>query len=137
MTTDVDANVVLDMLTGSSKEIESAYSAMRAAKLAGDLTISSVAYAEVAVRFRSKTKTDDFFSLLNCEIQPLDEAAAFLAGQFYRQYKQRGVTRTRILTDFLIAAHAQSKADRILNRDSRFFGASFPQLKAVRPEDLV
>ena len=137
MITAVDANVVLDMLAGSPTEVRNAYAAMMAAKLAGDITISTVAYAEVAGRFRSKSKADEFFSLLDCEVQPLDESTAFAAGQFFTEYKRRGGTRSRILTDFLIAAHAQLNADRILTRDARFFEPSFPQLKAVRPEDLI
>jgi predicted nucleic acid-binding protein len=137
MTTAVDANVVLDALTGASSDVQSAQDAMRAAKIAGDLIISAIAYAEVAARFESKAKADDFFSLLACKVQPLDESAAFLAGHFFRQYRKRGGTRTRILPDFLIAAHAQLNADRILTRDKRFFRDTFPKLKAVNPADLI
>ncbi len=137
MTTALDANVVLDVLTGTQAEIQAAESALLAAKIAGNITISTVAYAEVAARFKSKAKADDFFSLLECKVQPLDDNAAFLAGQFFQQYKRRGGTRTRILPDFLIAAHAQLNADRILSRDTRFFGPNFPRLKAVSPADLI
>ena len=137
MTTAVDANIVLDVLVGTPMEVQNAHAAMLAAKVAGDLIISTVAYAEVAMRFKSKSKADDFFSLLTCKVQPLDDNAAFLAGHFFAQYKKRGGTRTRIIADFLIAAHAQQNADRILTRDTRFFGSNFPHLKAVSPADLV
>ena len=137
MTTALDANVVLDMLTGTPAEIAAADSALLAAKTAGSILISAVAYAEVAARFKSKAEADDFFSLLECEVQPLDHHAAFLAGHFFRQYQKRGGTRARILPDFLIAAHAQLNADRILTRDARFFGPNFPRLKAISPADLI
>jgi predicted nucleic acid-binding protein len=136
MKTAVDANVVLDMLTGTPMEIQAAESALLAAKIDGSILISAAAYAEVAARFQSKAKAEDFFSLLDCEVQPLDQNAAFLAGHFFRQYQKRGGTRARVLPDFLIAAHAQLNADRILTRDARFFGSSFPRLKAVSPADL-
>jgi predicted nucleic acid-binding protein len=137
MITAVDANVVLDILTGSPKEIENAQAAMRVAKKAGTVTISAVAYAEVAAQFTSKARADDFFLLLACKIEPIEDDAAFVAGHFFDEYKQRGGKRTRILSDFLVAAHAQLHADRILTRDTRFFGTNFPKLKAVSPSDLI
>jgi predicted nucleic acid-binding protein len=137
MTTAVDANVVLEFLTGTPVEIQAAHGALEAAKRAGALITSVVAYAEVAARFNSQAQADDFFALLNCKVQPLDAAAAFLAGHFFRDYKRRGGTRTRMLADFLIAAHAQLNADRILTRDTRFYGPDFRRLKALRPEDLI
>ena len=137
MITAIDANVVLDILIGSPKEIQNAEFAMRVAKKAGSTIISAVAYAEVAAQFPSKARADEFFLLLSCKVEPLEEGAAFLAGQFFDDYKKRGGRRNRILADFLIAAHAQLNADRILTRDSRFFGLNFPRLKAVSPTDLI
>src|SRR6266702_3215688 len=136
MITAVDANVVLDILTGSPKEIQNAQSAMTVAKKAGTTVISAVAYAEVAAQFPSKARADEFFFLLSCKVERLEEDAAFLAGQFFDEYKERGGKRNRILADFLIAAHAQLNADRILTRDARFFGPNFPRLKAISPADL-
>lgn len=137
MTTAVDANVLLEFLAGTPAEIRVAHAALTTAKMAGALITSVVAYAEVAARFNSQAQADDFFALLNCKVQPLDPRAAFLAGHFFRDYKRRGGTRSRILADFLIAAHAQLNADRILTRDTRFYGPDFRRLKAVCPEDLI
>jgi hypothetical protein len=137
MITAVDANVILDILIGSPKEIQNAESAMRLAKKAGATIICAVAYAEVAAQFPSKVRADEFFLLLSCKVEPLEEDAAFLAGQFFDEYKKRGGKRNRILADFLIAAHAHLNADRILTRDTRFFGPNFPRLKAVSPTNLV
>jgi predicted nucleic acid-binding protein len=137
VTTAVDANVVLDALVGTAAEAQRSHAAMLAAKLSGELVICTVAYSEIAARFKSKEMADDFFALLGCTIQPLDEDVAFLAGHFFREYKKRGGTRLRILPDFLIAAHAQLRADRILSRDGRFFRETFPNLNAVSPEDIT
>jgi predicted nucleic acid-binding protein len=137
MITAVDANIILDTLVGSPQEVSLAHAALRVAQVSGATITSAVSYAEVAQRFQSKVKADDFFALLGCDIEPLEEEAAFLAGQFARQYRLRGGSRIRILPDFLIAAHAQLRADRILTRDKRFFRETFPKLKAVSPEDIV
>ena len=96
-----------------------------------------ICYAEVSRTFGSQREADEFFDQLGCRLDRMDENQAFLAGRYFEEYKQRGGTRTRILSDFLIAAHAQLNADRILSRDNRFFGPTFPLLKAVLPADLI
>ncbi|HEV2620235.1 MAG TPA: type II toxin-antitoxin system VapC family toxin [Acidobacteriaceae bacterium] len=136
MITAIDANVILDTLVGTPEEISVAHAALRSAEAQGGSVVSTVAYAEIAQRFQTKAKVDDFFSLLGCGIEPLDEESAFVAGQLARQYRLRGGSRTRILPDFLIGAHAQLRADRLLTRDRRFFRDTFPKLKAVLPSEL-
>jgi hypothetical protein len=111
--------------------------ALRAAKLAGPVSVSILVYAEIASNFASRARADDFLHLLNCRVETIDESTAFLAGQFFQRYRSRGGGRVRILPDFLIAVHAQLHADRILTRDKRFFGETFPKLRAVSPEDLA
>ncbi len=46
----------------------------------------------------------------------------------WRTYRQRGGKRTRILADFLISAHAQKQATRLLSRDRGFYRNLFPSL---------
>jgi predicted nucleic acid-binding protein len=137
MITAVDANIILDILTGTPQVGQQAELALRNAKNAGAIVISAVAYAEVAAQFPAKGIADRFFSTISCNVEPLDEESAFLAGRFFDDYKQRGGKRDRILADFLIGAHAQINANRLLTRDDRFFGATFPRLKAVRPQHLI
>jgi predicted nucleic acid-binding protein len=137
MTTAVDANIFLDLLTGPHLQAISADTALISAKRSGALCVSIICYAEISRNFRSMDETDEFFDLLSCRVDALERDVAFLAGQHYDRYKQRGGVRNRILADFLIGAHAQVKANRILTRDAQFFGPNFPRLKAVRPEDII
>jgi predicted nucleic acid-binding protein len=137
MITAVDSNVILDVLLGPTADAETASKALRLAELNGRLVISAICYAEVTGHFPSQARADDFFELIHCSIGEIDKDVAFLAGIFYRNYKKRGGTRTRILPDFMIGAHAQIKADRMLTRDKRFFGTTFPKLKTVAPSDLI
>jgi len=136
MTTAVDTNILLDVLAGSLIEAQRADAALVAAKKAGGLCVSTICYAEVSRNFASIRDADEFFDSLSCRIDRIEREGAFLAGLFYEAYRQRGGKRDRILSDFLIAAHAQLNADRILTRDDRFFGSNFPRLKAIRPQDL-
>ncbi|MBS1799010.1 MAG: PIN domain-containing protein [Acidobacteria bacterium] len=137
MTTAVDANVLLDILAGSNEEATLAEEALRKAALSGELVLSAICYAEVAGRFSSQGRADAFLNGLGCEIHPVDQQIAFLASQYFRSYRRRGGDRTRILPDFLIAAHAQLRADRLLSRDKRFFGTSFPKLKTISPVEMA
>jgi predicted nucleic acid-binding protein len=102
----------------------------------GHVITSAVCYAEIAGKYLRAQDCAEVLAALSATVSPIDEEEAFLAGQFMREYKLRGGTRTRILADFLIAAHAQLRADRLLTRDDRFFSEAFPQLQAVAPEDL-
>ncbi|MCU1322845.1 MAG: putative nucleic acid-binding protein contains domain [Acidobacteriaceae bacterium] len=137
MITAVDANVILDVLVGVPSEAEESSEALRLAELQGKLIISAVCFAEVAGNFPTQARAEDFFELIRCSITEIDKEIAYLSGVFYRSYRKRGGERTRILPDFLIAAHAQIKADRLLTRDKRFFGTTFPKLKTVAPRDVI
>ena len=53
---------------------------------------------------------------------------AFEAGVRWRRYRRAGGPRNRILTDFLIGAHAVAKADAFPSRDRGFYASYFPEL---------
>jgi predicted nucleic acid-binding protein len=137
MITAVDSNVFLDMLIGSAEDEREARIALVAALRQGVIVVSTVIYAELAGRFLERSDLNAFLQGWHCAVEPLDSATAYLAGVYFKEYRQRGGDRVRILPDFLIAAHAELNADRILTRDKRFFGESFPNLSAIRPADLT
>ncbi len=136
VTSSVDTDVLLDILIQTSAHYSVARKALKIAASEGPVIVSTITYAEISGNFPAQWKIREFLSDLGIQLVDVNEEAAFLAGRFYRQYKERGGNRSRIIGDFLIAAHAQTFADRLITRDHRFFGGSFPSLKAVAPEDL-
>ena len=136
MVTAFDTNIFLDITDGPQVDATSTRLALKLAARHGPLVVSVVALAELSPRFTTRSARYSFLASFDVEVSNIDEEVAFLAGQFFKQYRLRGGTRTRILADFLIAAHAQLRADRLLTRDDRFFKDSFPGLVAVHPRDL-
>ncbi len=66
-------------------------------------------------------------------MEPLNREAHFLASRAWRTYRKQGGQGTRILGDFLIGAHAQAQATRLLSRDRGFYRKLFPSLNLVDP----
>jgi predicted nucleic acid-binding protein len=64
----------------------------------------------------------------------VDTEVAYLAGKKWGLYRKSGGTRKRIITDFLIGAHAVTKAERFLTRDRGFYKSYFPALKILSPK---
>ena len=69
---------------------------------------------------------------LGIEFVPGSEAAAVLAGQHFARYLERGETTGRVVPDFLIGAHAQVHADRLLARDRGYLRDYFSKLTVIR-----
>ena len=64
---------------------------------------------------------------------PSSPDAAILAGEMVRTYFSRGGKRGRVVPDFLIAAHAQHHAGRLLASDRGYYRDYFQQLTLWNP----
>jgi predicted nucleic acid-binding protein len=103
----------------------------------GSLVVSDIVYAEICIQFSTQRECDHFFDSNEIRIEPLNRAAHFLASRIWREYRARGGKRNRILPDFLIGAHAQVQANRLISRDRGFYRTLFPKLTVVDPASLV
>ena len=133
MITAVDTNVLLDILLPNEDFVERSGKALEAAATAGSLVICELVYAELCVAFDSQEQCDEFLSDIGIHTDPLDRPASFLASRVWRTYREQGGTRERILADFLIGAHAQVQASRLLTRDRGFYRKMFPSLNLLEP----
>jgi predicted nucleic acid-binding protein len=133
MITAIDTNILLDILVPNEEFYEASANALEDAAGQGSLVISDIVYAELCIHFEAQRECDAFLESNEINVRALSREAHFLASRAWRGYRQRGGKRTRILADFLIGAHAQQQATRLLSRDRGFYGKLFPSLELQDP----
>ncbi len=133
MITALDTNVLLDVLLPNEHFVDAAIGVIESGARAGSLVICELVYAELCGHFSNKIDCDFFLKDNEIEVVNLSGQACFLASRTWRQYRKQGGNRTRILPDFLIGAHAQLQASRLISRDSVFYQKLFPQLIILDP----
>lgn len=155
MITAVDTNVLLDLLVPGSPKGEPSERALTQALQAGTVIICELVYAELAARFPTQSGLDAFLTDTSLRLQPSNTAALHQGGRAWLTYtRQRSVqlacpacgttqdvhctlcggsirARQAVIADFLIAAHAQVHADRLLTRDRRYYATYFPRLRLL------
>ena len=129
----IDSNILLDILIPDPKFGPASKMALEDQSLKGKLTICEIVYSEVASLFPTQLLFDKTLSLMQIKLSPLTRHSSFQGGHLWRLYRQAGGLRTRILADFLIAAHAESQADQLITRDRGFYRKYFPGLCLIEP----
>ena len=135
MITAVDTNVLLDILVPNEQFFKASADGLQASATAGSVVICDIVYAEICAHFPSQPLCDDFLRSVEIRVQSLTREAHFLASRVWRTYRQQGGQRTRILADFLIGAHAQKQASRLISRDRGFYRSLFPALDLFDPAE--
>ena len=127
MTTLVDSNVILDVVTDDA-EWGANWSASMLASAAqqGRLVINPLIYAEVACGFAAIEDLDaalpaDYFTR-----EPVPWPAAFLAARAFLAYRRRGGSRPTPLPDFFIGAHARGRLHAAHARSAPLKDPTFP-----------
>ena len=95
--------------------------------------INEIVYAELAVRAESETKLNAALADLDVEIARTPMSALFMAGKAFQQYRAKGGTRTGVLPDFFIGAHAFVAGFALLTRDQQRFKTYFPDVDLITP----
>ena len=128
MITAVDTSVLLDVFLPDERHGPTSKEWLVEAYDAGAIIVSHVVYAELAPAFPDREALDRALREVNVVVSPIDSDMAHEAGRRWGLYRQSGGARDRIITDFLIGAHAVATADRFLTRDRGFFSGYFPEL---------
>ncbi len=75
--------------------------------------------------------------LLRYHNENLPRPALFLAGKAFVRYRRQGGTKTNVLGDFFIGAHAAVSGHPVLARDTRRYVSYFPSVNLIAPEKPV
>ena len=135
MITAVDTNILLDVFRNDPLFCAPSAGALRRCIAEGRLVACEIVWAETAAAFDDPALFQRTMTQLGIAFSPLDEKAAELSGSAWRAYRRQGGTRQRVLADFLIGAHAQLRADRLLTRDRGFFRPYFQGLTVIDPTE--
>ena len=127
----VDTNILLDVFLPDKRFAEQSARLLKVAYDEGALIICEIVYAELVPQFGDRRRLDSALATLDVAVSSSNTDIAFLAGEKWGQYKKSGGTRERIITDFLIGAHASIKAERFLTRDRGFYKPYFPELSIL------
>ena len=130
MTTAADTNILVDVFVPDADNSPESGELLRVARQRGPLLVCDIVYAELVPSFESRDALDAALRAIGATVSPINTDIAFAAGLRWGQYRRAGGPRTRILSDFLIGAHAVATADTFLTRDRGFYVTYFPELQS-------
>ncbi|MBZ0157001.1 MAG: type II toxin-antitoxin system VapC family toxin [Alphaproteobacteria bacterium] len=152
MVTAVDTTILLDILIPDEAHMESSKHLLEEGLQGGRLIICEIVYAELASQFPSVSELDMFLAETGITLVSSSVRALSLAGERWAHYaRTRGKgmvcpgcgkksepscpqcgsalsARQRVLSDFIIGAHALSHADLLVSRDRGIYTTHFKDL---------
>ncbi|MGB3512576.1 MAG: type II toxin-antitoxin system VapC family toxin [Microcoleaceae cyanobacterium] len=129
----VDSNVILDVLTEDPQWFDWSSQMLTNYANQGDLVINPIIYAEISIGFNQPEEVEEALPEDFFRRDPLPYSAAFLAGQSFLTYRQRGGERRSPLPDFYIGAHAAVANIPLLTRDVNRYRTYFPAIQLIIP----
>ena len=138
MITAIDTNVLIALWDTKDALNVAAQNALDSVYDSGKLVVSGMVFAELlSGPSRAEQMIEDFLTETEIMIDwTIDEPVWRSAAKAYQSYstrrkKQKQKEPKRILTDFLVGAHAYERKFALLTLDNRIFKAAFPRLKVI------
>ncbi|RWG04114.1 MAG: type II toxin-antitoxin system VapC family toxin [Mesorhizobium sp.] len=79
-------------------------------------------------------RSRSFVDRAELEMTPMPRAALFLAGKVFTQYRRLAGSRSGVLPDFFIGAHAAVAQLKLITRDVKRYRTYFPSLQLIAPD---
>lgn len=130
----VDTNVLVDVLENDPEWADWSIAQLRAQAKIHRLAINPIIYSELALTFSTVEALDKTIDELGLAMLELPRPALFLAGKAFVLYRQKGGTRSNVLADFFIGAHAAVSGYPLLTRDTRRYHSYFASVKLIAPD---
>jgi predicted nucleic acid-binding protein len=103
------------------------------AALREELAINDIIYAELSVRYETIEALDDMLREVELASAAIPRHALFLAGKAFQRYRLAGGTKTGVLPDFFIGAHAVVSDSMLITRDPGRYRTYFPGIALIDP----
>lgn len=129
----VDTNVLVDVFEDDPDWADWSIRQLRAHSQVHDLVINPIIYAELSLAFDTVEALDDALDGMEIAVQELPRPALFLAGRAFVKYRRSGGTKSNVLPDFFIGAHAAVLGCSILTRDARRYSQHFKTVPLITP----
>jgi predicted nucleic acid-binding protein len=139
----LDSNVLIDFIGNDVSAAGAADQALRRALAAGPVAVCDVVLAEVITGLGEGATVVDAIEALGIDFLPLEQRSAVRAGEMQRRYNERrraappglqpAAPAPRIMSDFLIGAHALLQCQGLITRDAGFFRDYFKGLRVIVP----
>ncbi len=136
MITAIDINVLLDLFGADPVYGPRSQQALRSSLAEGRVIACEVVWTEAASFFPLSKAAREAMGRLGVEFSPVALETALAASHAWKLYRSRGGQRARVAADFLIGAHAQLQAERLLTRDRGFYRTYFSRLRLLDPAKL-
>ncbi len=130
----VDSNVLIDVMSAPGAWTAWSTDALRQAADEAVIVINPIVYGELSIGFATIEALDEDLPSAWIRREDIPYRAAFLAGKCFVAYRRRGGSRTSVLPDFYIGAHAAVARYRLLTRDASRYRTYFPTLELIAPE---
>ncbi len=129
----VDTNVLVDVLEDDPQWADWSIQQLRFQSKIHRLAINPIVYSELSLTFSTVEVLDQTIAGLGLAMIEIPKPALFLAGKAFVRYRRQGGTKSNVLGDFFIGAHAAVSGLQILTRDTKRYRSYFPSVVLVAP----
>ena len=130
----VDTNVLLDLVLEDVRWADWSQHQLESASIHDRLAINPVIYSELSIAFARIEELESLLADAALAYEPIPREALFLAGKAFVDYRRRRGTKSGVLPDFYIGAHAAVMEWPLLSRDASRYRSYFPTLRVIAPE---
>lgn len=91
-------------------------------------------YAELSIAYARIEELEDTVAAAELRVLEIPREALFLAGKAFLAYRRRRGTRTGVLPDFFIGAHAAVTGSPLITREAARYRTYFPGVVLIAPQ---
>ena len=129
----VDTNIILDVVQDDPVWAEWSQGQLDAWAVRDELCINAVIYAELSIAYARIEELEDTVDAAELRLLEIPREALFLAGKAFLAYRKQRGTRTGVLPDFFIGAHAAVMELPLLTRETSRYRTYFPGVALIAP----